>query len=250
MVDVARNAGVEISYDSKFLDFITPNVVKYETSDGEVQAKCRYLVGADGVRSRVRRCIMPDFETSTLIVGQEYWRNDKSHDIENCFYGFFRDDISIAYAYVIPKGNDIVIGLGVPQKSSPNISETLDIFRRWLAEEFAFTPSKQTAKEVWSIPFGYFAPGVGNTLLVGDAAGLCNPLSGEGIRLGIESGEAACTAILAGIEGKDAVSIYKREVDGIAKMVSSLHDMITSWDNPDRELFVKDELSRGLKRKN
>jgi len=46
------------------------------------------------------------------------------------------------------------------------------------------------------------------------------------------------------------VSIYKREVDGIAKMVSSLHDMIMSWDNHERESFVKDEISRGLREKN
>lgn len=57
-------------------------------------------------------------------------------------------------------------------------------------------------------------PARGRTLLVGDAAGLVNPLQGEGISQALASGRAAADAILsAGPEGAEA--IYRREVRGL-----------------------------------
>jgi geranylgeranyl reductase family protein len=44
-------------------------------------------------------------------------------------------------------------------------------------------------------------PAVGRVLLVGDAAGLVNPLQGEGIAQALESGRAAAEAVLAGPAG-------------------------------------------------
>ena len=54
-------------------------------------------------------------------------------------------------------------------------------------------------------------PARGRTLLVGDAAGLVNPLQGEGISQALASGRAAAGAILtAGPEG--AAASYRREL--------------------------------------
>lgn len=53
-------------------------------------------------------------------------------------------------------------------------------------------------------------PAAGRTLLVGDAAGLVNPLQGEGIAPAIVSGYAAASAILAGPAG--AAEHYRRAI--------------------------------------
>ncbi|MHA1636868.1 MAG: geranylgeranyl reductase family protein [Candidatus Thorarchaeota archaeon] len=245
LLDVAHNAGVDVHYETEFKDITTTSELLAATKNGSISFRYRYLVGADGVRSHVRKLILPHLETPFLIVGQEYWQNEKDHDLEDCFYGFFRDDISDAYAYVIPKNDEIIIGLGVQQRSSPNVSKGLGLFRDWLAKDFSFSPTKLNSKEAWSIPFGYYTTGVDNVLLVGDAAGFCNPLSGEGIRLGIESGEAACTAILAGDKGEDVHQVYHKDMSGLADMIGSLHTMVTTWDNDERDKFVEEELSRG-----
>ena len=49
-----------------------------------------------------------------------------------------------------------------------------------------------------AIPFGNFVgrPGRGSTLLVGDAAGLVEPLTGEGIAFAVQSGADAAQAII------------------------------------------------------
>ena len=51
-------------------------------------------------------------------------------------------------------------------------------------------------------------PGRGRVLLVGDAAGLVNPLQGEGISQAMGSGRAAAEAVLAG--PSDAALRYRR----------------------------------------
>ena len=51
----------------------------------------------------------------------------------------------------------------------------------------------------------------GRVLLVGDAAGLVNPLQGEGIAQALASGQAAARAVLAGPTG--AAEVYRRWID-------------------------------------
>ena len=54
-------------------------------------------------------------------------------------------------------------------------------------------------------------PAQGRVLLVGDAAGLVNPLQGEGIAQALASGNAAARAVLAGPAG--AADAYRRWID-------------------------------------
>jgi flavin-dependent dehydrogenase len=178
-----------------------------------------------------------------MIVEQEHWKS--TGDFEDCFYGFFRGDISISYAYLIPKADSLIIGLGAVPHQEPNVSQLLTRFRAWLEKEFSFSPKQLLKKEAWSIPFGYFVPGEGNALLVGDAAGLCNPLSGEGIRLAVESAEAASSAILSADEQKDPIEDYTRDIRGLAEMIKELNEFVRTVDDKGREKFVREELSRG-----
>ncbi|MHA2083342.1 MAG: FAD-dependent monooxygenase [Candidatus Thorarchaeota archaeon] len=246
LLDTAEDAGAHIEYNTKFTESV-PIDSGYEigaqSTDGKLKAKCKYLIGADGVRSSVRSKLIPSVEAPVLLVGQEYW--NYSGEFEDCFYGLFRGEVSMSYSYVIPKEGQLLIGLGVEPLKSPNLSESLASLRKWLAEEFRFESKQLISKEVWAIPFGYFTPGIGNTIFVGDAAGLCNPLSGEGIRLGIESGESAAVAIRAAEGGEPLIDTYAREVSGIADMVKSLHEFVCNLDDAGREQFVLEETSRG-----
>jgi geranylgeranyl reductase family protein len=247
LLKLASDSNVEVITETQFLDLsIGASVEVVGRRDNEdLRFESNYCVGADGVRSTVRRIIRPETTAPALIVGQELWSDWKKSDIEECFYGFFRGDISIAYSYVIPKGENILIGLGVEPRSTPNVVEALGMFKAWLKEEFNFQDKTMISKEVWGIPFGYYIPGKGNVLLVGDAAGLCNPLSGEGIRLGIESGESAASAISRSMKGSDLRDAYRKEVGGIADMVRKIYDFVISLDDVGRETFVREELARG-----
>lgn len=242
--DLAEDAGAEVKHNAQCIGVEKAN--KYDiivnSKDGKIHASADYLVGADGVRSGVRDAIYENIETPMMIVEQEHW--NATGDFEDCFYGFFRGDVSIAYAYLIPKADSIIIGLGAVPHQEPNVAQLLGRFRKWLESEFSFSPKHQIKKEAWSIPFGYFYPGSDNALLVGDAAGLCNPLSGEGIRLAVESAEAAATAIMAANGEKEPAQIYTKDIRGLVDMITELNEFVRTVDDEGRERFVKDELLR------
>ncbi|MGY5871030.1 MAG: NAD(P)/FAD-dependent oxidoreductase [Candidatus Thorarchaeota archaeon] len=242
--DLASEAGVVVKHDSKCVDVVKTDQYKVvvDSEEGQSFVHSDFIVGADGVRSSVREKLLKSSTAPVMIVEQEYWKT--SGDFEDCFYGFFRGDVSISYAYLIPKTDSLILGLGAVPHQEPNVAQLLKRFRDWLAEEFSFIPTQLLKKEAWSIPFGYFIPGEGNTLLVGDAAGLCNPLSGEGIRLAVESGEAAATAITSANEEREPAQIYVRDMNGLVDMIKELNDFVRTVDDEGREKFVKDELMR------
>ncbi len=242
--ELAEESGVEIRYETKVNSVsIDGEKIRLSVANDKSGVTGQILVGADGVRSTVRRAVFPKLDAPIMVVGQEEWI--ASGDFGEFFYGFLHDDYSISYGYLIPKQDSLLIGLGVEPNKRPNYREALDIFQSMLAKEFSFKPERKLQREVWSIPFGFFCPGKDNVVLVGDAAGLCNPLSGEGIRLAIESAESASISISKGNQSK-LIDWYKREIDGLAYMVDKLNDFVRSLDNKKREEFVSEELSRGF----
>lgn len=243
--DLATDSGVVVKHDTRCIDVTKTdqyNVV-LDSKEGESVERADYIVGADGVRSSVREKLFKSTTTPVMIVEQEHW--SASGDFEDCFYGFFRGDVSISYAYLIPKADSLIIGLGAVPHQEPNVAQLLGRFRAWLEKEFSFLPTQLIKREAWSIPFGYFIPGEGNALLVGDAAGLCNPLSGEGIRLAVESAEAASAAILNSDGKKDPTEDYTRDIRGLSEMIAELNEFVRTVDDKGREQFVREELSRG-----
>lgn len=243
--DLAEDAGAEVKHNARCtgVDKSDQYEVVVDSKEGKIHARADYLVGADGVRSGLRDALYDDIKTPVMVVEQEHW--NATGDFEDCFYGFFKGDISISYAYLIPKADSMIIGLGAIPHQEPNVAQLLRKFRKWLEGEFSFTPKQLIKKEAWSIPFGYFIPGKDNALLVGDAAGLCNPLSGEGIRLAVESAEAASTAILTADSEMDPSEQYSRDIRGLSEMISELNDFVRTVDDDGREKFVRDEIARG-----
>ncbi|MFW9963044.1 MAG: FAD-dependent oxidoreductase [Candidatus Sifarchaeia archaeon] len=241
--DLAEEKGAEVRHNSRCID-VAKNLqyeIVVDSTQGISIERADFIVGADGVRSTIRRKFVPSLQTPMLIVEQEYWK--ASGEFEDCFYGFFRGCISISYAYVIPKSESMIIGLGAIPHKRPNIAQLLNLFRSWLEQEFSFTPIQLAKREAWSIPFGYFTPGIDKALLIGDAAGLCNPLSGEGIRLAVESAEAASSAIIS--NDKDPIKEYVRDIHGLSEMIAELNQFVRQLDDKGREEFVRNELSRG-----
>ncbi|TXT54407.1 MAG: hypothetical protein BAJATHORv1_70107 [Candidatus Thorarchaeota archaeon] len=243
--DTAKKRGVDVQYHSKLVDFEHDQQfrIQIDTPSGKQIVTSDYLIGADGARSTTRQILFPEVEVPRMLVGQEEWR--AGGDFGDYFYGFFRHDISKAYAYIIPKANRLLIGLGAVPHTEPNVNELLSRFKQWLTEEFGFRGLELFNREVWAIPFGYFYPGVGNALLVGDAAGLCNPLSGEGIRPAIESAEAAVFALVTDDE-TSLVERYSRNVAGLLAMIRELNEFVRGLDDDKMEEFVRQEAERSL----
>ncbi|NWF96934.1 MAG: FAD-dependent monooxygenase [Candidatus Thorarchaeota archaeon] len=246
MVDLAIEAGVEVRFSTRLVSFDQGSSLIVEAVSGEdrTSIQTKFLIGADGARSVVRKMLFPAVREPVMLVGQETWHGEG--DFYNDFYILFRGRISPACSYVIPKDGRFIIGTGVIPRSQPTVSQALHLLRGWLETEFSFVGTTVERRECWGIPFGEAAFGRGNVLLVGDAAGLCNPLSGEGIRLAVESGESAASAIEKHIEDEGAVDEHAGRLSDLSSMVAHLHEFVTAADDNAREEFVRTELTRRM----
>lgn len=116
------------------------------------------------------------------------------------------------YGWIFPKGDHVNIGLGGWLYIGPSMREQLDHLVRF----YGFDPA-----DMWGVR-GYHLPirergsplADGNLLLVGDAAGLLDPLTGEGIHSAIWSGRTAAEHLASYIGGEARdLSGYQQQVE-------------------------------------
>jgi len=245
--DLAIESGVKIWYRTELLKLRGSETIRVSAKRAgrTFEMITKYLIGADGVYSRVRSELYGQTEVSMEPVFQEYWR--AKGDFGNYFYAFFRGEITPAYAYVIPKGGLHIVGVGFPKTDYTTILVCINRFKKWLHEEFDFEPQSLIRREVWAVPYGFSLEGIRNTILVGDAAGFCNALTGEGIRLAIESGVAAGNAVQDAIFcDRPLASTYKDRVERISSFVRKVRRFTSSLTDEDWEQFVNFERVRTL----
>lgn len=241
----AEDSGVKVLYETELLDFQRTESIRIlaKNEEGLIELESRYLIGADGVSSRVRRQLHPGTKVKTMSVLQEHWQ--ARGDFNDYFYAIYKEAITPTYAYLIPKDSLFVIGTGVPQGHSVSPSTCLDRFKEELRQEFAFEPISLERKESGTIPYNSLFNSNGDIILVGDAAGFCNPFSGEGIRLAIESGMLAGEAIAQAMNsGNSLSSLYTRQIEGLNGFIHRTYEFSIALTDDGREKFVSTELKR------
>ncbi len=167
---------------------------------GQLQA--RFVVGADGVHSRVR-ALTASADASWFRSGFAIECNVPYLAGEQWPLTFDFAPVKRGYGWLFPRDAHVNVGLYVEQHGAP--ADTVDraALDRYIASRFG-------AGRLCSKPVGQFlglgaaryqpAPGT-QVLLAGDAAGFVDPLTGEGIYGAIRSGQAAAAAIDAALGG-------------------------------------------------
>ena len=116
------------------------------------------------------------------------------------------------YGWVFPKGDHLNIGLGGWKYVGPSLRSRLD----GLVRSYGFDPETMHGVRGYHLPMrSAGSPLVdGNLLLVGDAAGLLDPLTGEGIFGAIWSGQTAARHLAPYLGGEVAdLDGYRLEVE-------------------------------------
>jgi geranylgeranyl reductase family protein len=160
----------------------------------------RVLIGADGANGVIRTFLGYEHPASSAVAleGNIHFRNGPPEE--------FRGVVSLnmgllpgGYAWVFPKGDHVNVGVGgwkgsMGKRLRPALSR--------ICELYGLDPSALVNVRGHHLPMQ--RPGAviaaGGSALVGDAGGLVDPLSGEGIHAAIVSG------IAAGRAGADLVT--------------------------------------------
>jgi len=201
--------------------------VEIEEDTGKREVEARFIVGADGVTSIVRKFLFPELKISYRQAYQEGYQGGLDLDKER-YHWFFSVDYNPPFFSVHQKDNFIVINVsGEPGKTKRSMS----LAKKFLAENYHFDISQ---KPVWrdgcvelklhrELISHAFLPAKGNALLVGDAASFILPVSGEGIGTAIKSGLLAAKAITGAVEpGGQADRTYLTGVQSIISVIKEL----------------------------
>ncbi|WP_204113071.1 geranylgeranyl reductase family protein [Shimia biformata] len=176
----------------------------------------KVLIGADGVNSIVARALFgAPFDKGRIGFGLEIEAPPNALDPTPLP---LRIDFGAAvwgYGWSFPKRNTTTIGVGGLHAPNPDMK---DHMRRYL-RGFGLDPDAVPIKGHY-LPFGDFrpVPGRRNVLLAGDAAGLVDPITGEGIAFAMKSGHLAALAAI------DALSANRPDA-ALPRYQSSLRDM-------------------------
>lgn len=221
MQDVAPiHLAMRLSFDDQMmnralelgaLDFTGKRISEIEgtsvTLDDGQEITAQVLIGADGVNSQVARHLFGtafDRDRIGFALETEAPKTDDSKAL--------RIDFNAAdwgYGWKFPKTGSVTVGVGGLISHNPDMKARMQSYTDLLDLE------DLPRIKGHFLPFGHFRtqPGKGATLLAGDAAGLVDPITGEGIAYAIKSGELAAKAAVAALnQGRadKAFALYLR----------------------------------------
>ncbi len=216
MAGKAVAAGAELRENTAFEAFEpSGGSITVRTSGGEITA--HVLVGADGVYSRVRRQLFPHGRAeAAAAIEALLWPGPGGLDQVGNTCIFDLGVIPCGYGWVFPKRDHLNIGLYRYRKRSDNL-DMRGLLDAFVARYRVLRGYERIAVKALLIPVRPAAPRLAahGVVLVGDAAGLADPLYGEGIYFAIRSGNLAAEAILATLAGRASLAAYDRKVRGL-----------------------------------
>jgi geranylgeranyl reductase family protein len=179
--------GLEISNDG----------VVVRTAEQDYRA--RFLIGADGVHSRVRQLLYGEsphwFWRGFALEARVYPTNGEGSELIFDFAPVRR-----GYGWVFPKHDHLNVGLGVYDDSG---SQKLDRARLslYIHERFGDARVEHVMGQFLGFGAEKAPQAEQRVFLAGDAGGFADPLTGEGIYGAIASGQAAAAAIDGELRG-------------------------------------------------
>ena len=207
-------AGVQWLPETSYLGHSSTNgTLTVRLSTGTVTT--RYLIGADGARSRVARDLKLDLNRE-WIVGIESVFEGAVIDGPPRLLCFLDPELAPGYiAWIAHDGEETHLGVGgYPSRFDPLAA--LETFRSRVVHIVNLKDAKQIERRAGYIPVGGVLRNIANTsgLLVGDAAGAVSPLTAGGLdpcmRLSALAAEVVSDYLSTG--NPQALSLYSGEL--------------------------------------
>jgi geranylgeranyl reductase family protein len=201
LAERAADAGAEFRDDVRVTDVAASNGTVVLTADG-ARFEAETLIGADGVNGMTARALSLGGNTTVGVALEGNLPNDKIDAIR--YDGRVALELGIVpggYGWVFPKGEHVNVGVGGWGSEAPHL-------RRHLARLCAeHSVSVEDLEDVRGYRLPLRSPRAtlarGRALIVGDAAGLIDPVSGDGMFEGFLSSKLASEAVLDLLNGRE-----------------------------------------------
>ncbi|SHF53535.1 geranylgeranyl reductase family [Litoreibacter ascidiaceicola] len=173
------------------------------------------LIGADGVNSFVARTLFGrPFNPDTIGFGLEI-ESPRTTSRDDAVEVDF-DAASWGYGWSFPKRKTVTVGVGGINSRNYDMKANMATYVDQTGSDASLRYKGQY------LPFGDYKkkPGRAHILLAGDAAGLVDPITGEGIALAMESGQHAAVAVAKALKDgqpEAALGHYMKLVKPIQK---------------------------------
>lgn len=204
------------------------DIWQVKTQNGKI-FKSKYLIGADGPLSIVRRKFFPEEKTAIYPCLEYLVEVEKEVDCSTIKIYLDRERFPLGYAWIFPKSKKRAnIGLGSGDKENLN-EKFRDFMEKTVKKELG---NYQLLKNISGIiPWGEKPIKLvkDNVLLVGDAGAMVDPLSGGGIGNAMIAAEQAAKSIL-----DKKVASYPERIRFLSccnKDLFSAQKIIYSFDN-------------------
>lgn len=217
LLEQARNQGSSIGEGVNVRKIYEKNAsMMIEDTEGKIYCSA-LLIGADGANSIVAR----NLQLSKGIQRELALESEVALPPEIMYQ--WQDSIEIdlfsiwcGYGWIFPKEDHISIGVGGPQRFFKQIKEYNSAYLR--KNKISDYPKIRFSGHALPVRKGFAPLTKGRALLVGDAAGLLEPFTGEGIGYAVRSGQLAASAIAA---------FMKNETPDLAFYTNLLDDELT-----------------------
>ncbi len=194
--------------------------VIFRGDSGEFEIECKRLVVADGVRSPLGKVLGREWHRDTVyaVAGRSYVDSGMSNDPWISSHLELRGEqgeILSGYGWVFPLGNGTVnLGAGslatAKRPADVAIKPLMQAYADRIREDFQLSGELRMPTSAL-LPMGGAVSNVSgpNWALIGDAAALVNPLNGEGIDYGLESGRMVADLLVERSDRADLTQAWR-----------------------------------------
>jgi geranylgeranyl reductase family protein len=211
LLEAARGAGARVA-GSRVTDVtVDADGVRIDTADGTHRAGV--VIGADGANSLVRRRVVQPFPRRHLSIATGFFAHGATSD--EVVIELVADPAG--YLWSFPRPDHLAIGMCAQADAGISPAALRDQARDWTGRRH-LADSARLEPYSWPIPsldasaFDALDLASERWALVGDAAGLVDPITREGIYFALLSGQWAADAVADGRFPRDYIARIRDEI--------------------------------------